>query len=120
MPSRNLVELVRRHHAVDAPTVLDLLSAAADADGGLVTDDAVRDVAARTGVPEATVHGVATFYDDLLVPRGTRHVGVCTGTGSAGRSSPLMAGPMTNAERKNMSANAPRATAGAFQVPKRR
>lgn len=80
MPSRNLVELVRRHHAVDAPTVLDLLVAAADAHGGPVSDDAVRDVAARTGVPEATVHGVAGFYDDLLVPRGARHVRVCTGT----------------------------------------
>ncbi|MTD44447.1 protein disulfide oxidoreductase [Conexibacter sp. W3-3-2] len=80
VPSQNLVELVRRHHAVDAPTVLDLLVAAVQADGGPVTDATVRDVAARTGVPEATVHGVAGFYDDLLVPRGTRHVRVCTGT----------------------------------------
>jgi len=80
VPSHNLVELVRRHHAVDAPTVLDLLVAAAEADGGRVSDEAVRDVAARTGVPEATVHGVSTFYDDLLVPRGARHVRVCTGT----------------------------------------
>ena len=26
------------------------------------------------------MHGVATFYDDLLAPRGRRHVRVCTGT----------------------------------------
>lgn len=77
--SNNLVELVRRHHAVTAPTVLELLSEAAR-DRGTVTDDDVRDVAARTGVPEATVHGVSTFYDDLLAPRGSRHVRVCTGT----------------------------------------
>ena len=36
--------------------------------------------AERSGLPEATVHGVSTFYDDLLVPRGRRHVRVCTGT----------------------------------------
>ncbi|WP_372791030.1 NAD(P)H-dependent oxidoreductase subunit E [Paraconexibacter sp.] len=76
----NLVELVRRHHAVPAPTVLDLLSAAAAGGSGTVTAEHVRDVAARTGVPEATVHGVSTFYDDLLTPRGDRHVRVCTGT----------------------------------------
>jgi len=78
--SHNLVSLVRRHHSVQAPTVLDLLSADAQGDGGIVTADHVRDVAARTGIPEATVHGVSTFYDDLLVPRGVRHVRVCTGT----------------------------------------
>ena len=31
-------------------------------------------------MPEAAVHGVSTFYDDLLVPRGSRHVRVCTNT----------------------------------------
>ena len=34
----------------------------------------------RSGLPEATVYGVSTFYDDLLQPRGARHVRVCTGT----------------------------------------
>jgi len=77
--SNNLVELVRRHHSVEAPTVVELLGAAADA-RGVVTEADIRDVAARTGVPEATVHGVATFYDDLLVPRAARHVRACTGT----------------------------------------
>ena len=77
--SNNLVELVRRHHAVQAPTVVELLGAAADARGAVTHDD-VRDVAARTGIPEATVHGIATFYDDLVAPRKARHVRVCTGT----------------------------------------
>lgn len=77
--SQNLVELIRRHHAVQAPTALELLKEAV-ADHGEVTDaDRVR-AAELSGLPEAAVYGVSTFYDDLLAPRGRRHVRVCTGT----------------------------------------
>ena len=47
---------------------------------GEVTDDDRRRAAELSGLPEAAVHGVSTFYDDLLAPRGARHVRVCTGT----------------------------------------
>ena len=47
---------------------------------GEITDDDRRVAAERSGLPEAAVHGVSTFYDDLLQPRGARHVRVCTGT----------------------------------------
>jgi NADH:ubiquinone oxidoreductase subunit F (NADH-binding)/NADH:ubiquinone oxidoreductase subunit E len=77
--SRNLVELVRRHHALDAPTALDVLKEAVELRGE-VTDADRREAARRSGLPEAAVHGVSTFYDDLLQPRGARHVRVCTGT----------------------------------------
>ncbi len=77
--SRNLVETIRRHHAQDAPSALALLKAAMDERGEL-TDDDRRAVAERSGLPEATVYGISTFYDDLLQPRGARHVRVCTGT----------------------------------------
>jgi NADH:ubiquinone oxidoreductase subunit F (NADH-binding)/NADH:ubiquinone oxidoreductase subunit E len=77
--SRNLVELIRRHHAEQAPTALAVLKEAMDRRGEIGEDD-VREAAARSGLPEATVHGVSTFYDDLLQPRGARHVRVCTGT----------------------------------------
>lgn len=77
--SRNLVELVRRHHEQGAPTALDVLKEAMDQNGE-ITDDDRRLAAERSGLPEATVHGVSTFYEDLLVPRGRRHVRVCTGT----------------------------------------
>src|SRR3954463_16011119 len=77
--SRNLVELVRRHHEQGAPTALDVLKEAMDRRGE-ITDDDRRVAAERSGMPEAAVHGVSTFYDDLLVPRGARHVRVCTGT----------------------------------------
>lgn len=77
--SRNLVELIRRHHAVDAPTALELLKEAME-DHGELTDADRRHVAAVSGLPEAAVYGVSTFYDDLLAPRGHRHVRVCTGT----------------------------------------
>ena len=77
--SRNLVELIRRHHAVQAPTALELLKAAVD-DHGEVTDEDRKQAAQASGLPEAAVYGVSTFYDDLLMPRGDRHVRVCTGT----------------------------------------
>ncbi len=77
--SRNLVELIRRHHAVDAPTALDVLKQAMD-DHGELTDADRRRAAEVSGLPEAAVYGVSTFYDDLLAPRGRRHVRVCTGT----------------------------------------
>jgi NADH:ubiquinone oxidoreductase subunit F (NADH-binding)/NADH:ubiquinone oxidoreductase subunit E len=77
--SRNLVELIRRHHTVEAPTALEVLKEAM-ADHGEVTDDDRRRASEVSGLPEAAVYGVSTFYDDLLGPRGERHVRVCTGT----------------------------------------
>jgi bidirectional [NiFe] hydrogenase diaphorase subunit len=77
--SRNLVEFIRREHDLGAPTALEVLKAAMDA-RGVVTDEDRRDAAERSGLPEATVYGISTFYDDLLAPRGERHVRVCTGT----------------------------------------
>jgi NADH:ubiquinone oxidoreductase subunit F (NADH-binding)/NADH:ubiquinone oxidoreductase subunit E len=77
--SRNLVELVRRHHAEQAPTALEVLKQAMDLRGE-ITDADRRLAAERSGLPEAAVYGVSTFYDDLLQPRGARHVRVCTGT----------------------------------------
>jgi NADH:ubiquinone oxidoreductase subunit F (NADH-binding)/NADH:ubiquinone oxidoreductase subunit E len=78
--SRNLVELLIRHADGDADaTALELLRDVVD-ERGVITDDDRRAVARATGLPEATVFGVSTFYDDLTQPRGARHVRVCTGT----------------------------------------
>ncbi|MDX6627327.1 MAG: NADH-quinone oxidoreductase subunit [Solirubrobacterales bacterium] len=77
--SQNLIELIRRHHAVEAPTALDVLKQAVEDHGEVTDEDRVR-AAEISGLPEAAVHGVSTFYDDLLAPRGARHVRVCTGT----------------------------------------
>ena len=77
--SANLVELVRRHHAVQAPTALDVLKAAIE-QRGEITDEDRRIAAEASGLPEAAVYGVSTFYDDLLRPRGKRHIRVCTGS----------------------------------------
>lgn len=77
--SHNLVELIRRHHAVDAPTALEVLKAAVEERGEVTDADRAR-AAELSGLPEAAVYGVSTFYDDLLSPRGERHVRVCTGT----------------------------------------
>jgi NADH:ubiquinone oxidoreductase subunit F (NADH-binding)/NADH:ubiquinone oxidoreductase subunit E len=77
--SQNLVELIRRHHAVKAPTALEVLKEAVE-DHGELTDEDRRRAAEVSGLPEAAVYGVSSFYDDLLAPRGARHVRVCTGT----------------------------------------
>ena len=76
--SRNLVELIRRH-SIQSPTALEVLKDAV-ADHGEVTDADRRRAAELSGLPEATVYGISTFYDDLTAPRGARHVRVCTGT----------------------------------------
>src|SRR4051812_18922496 len=82
MPARsttNLIELVRRYHGEGAPSALAVLKEAMERRGE-ITDDDRRVAAERSGLPEAAVHGVSTFYDDLLAPRGVRHVRVCTGS----------------------------------------
>ena len=78
MTSRNLTELVARNGG--ATTALDRLKAAID-EHGEITDDDRRRAAELSGLPEATVYGVSTYYDDLTQPRGARHVRVCTATG---------------------------------------
>jgi NADH:ubiquinone oxidoreductase subunit F (NADH-binding)/NADH:ubiquinone oxidoreductase subunit E len=77
--SRNLTDLLRAHEQEGRPTALDVLKEAMD-ERGEVTDEDRRRAAALSGLPEATVYGVSTFYDDLVQPRGRRHVAVCTGT----------------------------------------
>ncbi len=77
--SRNLVDILRAHEPEGRPTALAVLKEAMDARGE-ITDDDRRRAAALSGLPEATVYGVSTFYDDLIQPRGRRHVSVCTGT----------------------------------------
>ena len=52
--SRNLVELVRRHHEQGAPTALEVLKEAMD-QRGEITDDDRRVAAERSGLPEAAV-----------------------------------------------------------------
>ena len=71
---------MRRREDGEGPAVaLAVLKQAMDARGEL-TDDDRRLAAARSGLPEASVYGISTFYDDFVRPRGERHVQVCTGT----------------------------------------
>ena len=77
--SSNLVELIRRHHGPVAHTALQVLKEAVDDHGELTDEDRLR-AAEASGLPVASVYGVSTFYDDLLQPRGRRHLRVCTGT----------------------------------------
>jgi len=79
--SHNLVTLRKKH----APgpldqSVLDRLRAAMDRERVLTRQTLLR-IAKESGIPEATVFGVATFYGDLSVKRrGDTRVHVCTGT----------------------------------------
>jgi NADH:ubiquinone oxidoreductase subunit F (NADH-binding)/NADH:ubiquinone oxidoreductase subunit E len=78
--SRNLIELLTRKGANGGTrTALAVLREAVD-ERGVVTDDDRKVAAQLSGLPEAAVYGVSTFYDDLTQPRGKRHVRVCTGT----------------------------------------
>jgi NADH:ubiquinone oxidoreductase subunit F (NADH-binding)/NADH:ubiquinone oxidoreductase subunit E len=77
--SRNLTDILRAQEEEARPTALAVLKEAMD-EHGEITDDDRRRAAALSGLPEATVYGVSTFYDDLVQPRGARHVSVCTGT----------------------------------------
>ena len=77
--SRNLVELAAQGRERRAPTALEVLKEAVQRRGEL-TDEDRRRAAVQSGLPEATVYGISTFYDDLVRPRGRRHVRVCTGT----------------------------------------
>ncbi|HEY2056515.1 MAG TPA: NAD(P)H-dependent oxidoreductase subunit E [Solirubrobacterales bacterium] len=88
--SSNLVEILRRHHGTAAPTALEVLKEAME-ERGEIGDEDRRRAAEVSGLPEAAVYGVSTFYDDLLAPRGERHVRVCTGTAcfAAARDAPV-------------------------------
>ena len=77
--SSNLVELIRRHHGPVARTALEVLKRAIEDHGEITDADRLR-AAEVSGLPVASVYGVSTFYDDLLEPRGRRHLRVCTGT----------------------------------------
>jgi NADH-quinone oxidoreductase subunit F len=77
--SQNLTEFLRAQEAESPPTALDVLKRAVE-DHGEVTDEDRRAAAEASGLPEAAVYGISTFYDDLAHPRGRRHVSVCTGT----------------------------------------
>ena len=77
--SRNLTDILRAHEGEDRPTALAVLKEAMD-ERGEITDDDRRRAAALSGLPEAAVYGISSFYDDLVQPRGERHVAVCTGT----------------------------------------
>ena len=77
--SQNLIEMLRAREGDGHPTALAVLKEAMERDGE-ITDEARRHAAEVSGLPEATVYGISTFYDDLVEPRGERHVAVCTGT----------------------------------------
>ena len=77
--SHNLIEMLRAREGDGHPTALAVLKEAMARDGE-ITDDARRRAAELSGLPEAAVYGISTFYDDLIEPRGDRHVAVCTGT----------------------------------------
>ena len=76
--SRNLTDILRAHEGEDRPTALAVLKEAMD-ERGEITDDDRRHAAALSGLPEATVYGISSFYDDLVQPRGQRTLAVRNG-----------------------------------------
>ncbi|MBI2394902.1 MAG: NAD(P)H-dependent oxidoreductase subunit E [Deltaproteobacteria bacterium] len=79
--SHNLVTLRKKREPGPLDqSVLDRLRVAMDRER-VLTRETLKRIAKESGVPEATVYGVATFYGDLSVKRrGDVRVHVCTGT----------------------------------------
>ncbi len=78
--SHNLIEMLLRSESGEGPpSALASLKQAIE-DHGEITDDDRRAAAARSGLPEATVYGISTYYDDFTQVRGDRHLRACTGT----------------------------------------
>jgi formate dehydrogenase iron-sulfur subunit len=78
-PARSaLADLIARR-GVPAHGIYDELRRA-QADHGSVTAADERATAGVARLPEAAVHGTASYYADLRAPHGARHVQVCTGT----------------------------------------
>jgi NADH:ubiquinone oxidoreductase subunit F (NADH-binding)/NADH:ubiquinone oxidoreductase subunit E len=77
--SRNLTEILAAEETESPPTAIDVLKRAVD-DHGEIDNDDRRAAAEASGLPEAAVYGISSFYDDFTQPRGKRHVSVCTGT----------------------------------------
>ncbi len=75
--SHNLVTLRRKH---GKESVLDRLREVMDRDR-VITKEAIARIARESGIPEATVYGVATYYGDFsLAPRGETRIHPCIGT----------------------------------------
>ncbi len=48
---------------------------------GYISEDCIREISAKTGVSEAEIYGVATFYAQFrLVPKAKHSISICTGT----------------------------------------
>lgn len=79
--SSNLVTLRRKREGGGiAASVLDRLRTTMDRER-VVDPQAIARIARESGIPEAAVHGVATYYGDLsTTPRGDVRVQVCVGT----------------------------------------
>ncbi|HLI31640.1 MAG TPA: NAD(P)H-dependent oxidoreductase subunit E [Solirubrobacteraceae bacterium] len=87
--SGNLTELLARAGGPQAPNALAELKRSRERERALEPDELAR-IATRTGLPEATIHGIATFYEDLREPRGRRHIRLCTGTACFAAGAPQL------------------------------
>jgi hypothetical protein len=59
----------------------------------------------RKHAAEVSVYGISSFYDDLLAPRGARHVRVCTGTACWAATGGAQSTPSRRASSASRTAN---------------
>ena len=104
--SRNLVELVRRTHAVDAPTAIEVLKEAVE-DHGEITDD---DRRAAAGGLRAARGGRLRRLDLLRRPAGRRAGAATSASAPARRASPR---PATRTSRSCATGSAWRSASAA-------
>ena len=78
--SKNLVELVRRHHGESAPTALEVLKEAVERNGEITDEDRREAARALRASPRRRSTASRPSTTTCSQPRGERHVRVCTGT----------------------------------------
>jgi NADH-quinone oxidoreductase subunit E len=89
-PTRNVLEDVFDSFVGDKSELIPVLQKVQEALGYL-SDEAMREVAAFTRVPESTVFGVATFYSQFkFSPVGRNIIKVCRGTGCYVKGAPRL------------------------------
>ena len=94
--SSNLVELIRRTTGRCARTALQVLKEAVEDHGEITDEDRLR-AAEVSGLPEAAVYGVSTFYDDLLAAARAR--GTCASAPAPPASPPTGGAHIARARR---------------------
>jgi NADH-quinone oxidoreductase subunit E len=73
-------EILDKRRDAQRDSLIPILQEIQDAEGYL-SEDSIREVGERLGIPTSKIYGVATFYNQFrFEPKGKYHIQVCRGT----------------------------------------